>query len=158
MSSINLNSLENTTLNEEKYTYVDFHLDFSENLIGAATNFNQTIGNGRDVAVSFDLNAIRNSLTNLFNTIPGERFLLPEYGSDLRRYVFDPISESSGRRIGREIQTSIDKWEPRVSLTKLDIVGHHDRNEYEITMVLAVPFLTEPLNLEGILTRDGYIF
>ena len=77
MSSINFNTLQDTSTNEDNYSYVDFYLDFAEDPIGSAANFQSTIGNGRDIKVAYDLNAIRNSLKNLFNTIQGERFLIP---------------------------------------------------------------------------------
>ena len=158
MSSINFNALQNTSLNEEKYTFTDFHLDFAEDPIGSAANYAETVENGRDIKVAYDLNAIRNSLKNLFNTVPGERFLLPEYGSDVRRHVFEPVTESTSRRIGRAISIAISKWEPRIRLLNLDITGFADQNEYQIIIELAVPFLTEPIGLQGILTRDGYLF
>jgi len=158
MSSINFNTLQDTSTNEDNYSYVDFYLDFSEDPTGSAANFRSTIGNGRDIRVAYDLNAIRNSIRNLFNTIPGERFLLPEYGSDLRRYIFEPVTETVSRQIGREVSDAIRKWEPRIRLLNIDIAGYEDRNEYVITLNVAIPLLNEPVGLEGLLTKDGYIF
>lgn len=157
MASITFNSLKNKAKSEENHTYVDFYLDLEENVLGSQSTITQTTGNGRDIRVAIDLNAIRNSLRNLFNTNPGERPLLPQYGADLRRLIFEPISETTGNRIGRLIRYSLASWEPRVQLRRLDIVGVRDRHEYQITMVLGIPFLTEPLNVSTIFTREGFV-
>lgn len=154
MASINFNNLRNVSKNVQKYTYTDIYLDFQEDLSSSA-NFVQTIGTGRDMKVAYDLNAIKNSLVNLFSTVPGQRYLLPEYGSDLRRYIFEPISDITGRQIGREIQRSITNWEPRIKLLNLNITGYMDRNEYEIDLVLSIPFLNQPLNLKSVLNKEG---
>jgi phage baseplate assembly protein W len=115
-------------------------------------------GNGRDMKVAYDLNAIRNSIINLFNTLPGERILLPDYGCDLRRFIFEPITDSTSRLIGRTIKTSIEQWEPRVVLVNINVDAYISRAEYEVTLVLEVPFLqrNEKLNIAGILNRQGF--
>jgi phage baseplate assembly protein W len=157
MASIILNTLKNKAKNEDNYTYTDFFLDLQEDNV-KSSNFIYTTGTNRDIKVAYDLNAIRNSLRNLFNTVKGERYLQPEYGSDLRRYIFEPITERTGSAIASEIKQSINNWEPRVKLTGLQVYGYEDRNEYEITISLAVPFLTEPLNLKGLLNRQGFSY
>jgi phage baseplate assembly protein W len=157
MSSINLNNLQDTSKPNNAYTYVDFHLDFEEDKIGSTANFVETIASGRDIKVALDLNAIRNSLKNLFNTIPGERILLPDYGSDIRNYVFEPMTEILGKTIGDEITSAIGKWEPRVNLNSVDITGDPDLNEYTIVLYLEAPFLDEPLGITSMLSKDGYI-
>jgi hypothetical protein len=156
MASINLNNLQNIGKNTEKYTYTDIYLDLAED-ITTVSNFTNTIGSGRDMKVAYDLNAIRNSIVNLFSTIPGQRYLLPEYGSDLRKYVFEQITDITGRQIGREINRAIVNWEPRVRIISLNIIGYEDRNEYEITLILEVPFLKQRFNLTGILNKEGYV-
>lgn len=158
MASINFNNLKPTSKNIQDYTYVDLSIDLHEEPIGISGNWRTTPGAGRDIAVAYDLNAIKNSIQNLFNTVPGERFLLPDYGSDLRRYVFEPITEFQGKLVGREIYSSITKWEPRVRVNNIDIVGRPDRNEYEVTLILQVPFLKKKLGFESLLTREGYFF
>lgn len=158
MASITFNSLKDETKSADNYTYVDFHLDFQENLVGPQSTVVQTNANGRDFKVAFDLNAIKNSLRNLFNTLPGERILLPEYGADLRKFIFEPITEATASSIGRSISRAIEQWEPRVTLDRLDIVGVADQHEYNITLILIVPFLKGLLQLDTVFTRSNFSF
>ena len=158
MSSITFNNLKNVNVNINNYTYTDLFLDIEEEPIGISGNFLDAPGSGRDIKVAYDLNAIRNSIGNLFNTIPGERFLLPEYGSDLRRYLFESVSEMQGNLIAREIYSSLNRWEPRVDVVGVDVTGIRDINEYEIILSVRIPYLKNVFNLKGILTRQGVTF
>ena len=157
MASITFNSLKNTTVTQDKYTYADLALDLQLDLTGAS-NLVTTNGTSRDIKVAYDLNAIRNSIQNIFNTVPGERFLLPTFGADLRSFVFEPMTQITGSAIARVIQYSINNWEPRCRILSLDVQGFEDRNEYDITLTLQVPFLSQPLNLQGTLSQQGFSF
>lgn len=159
MGSINFNNLKKSTYKEQKYVYADLHLDLEQEPFEVAIGNRVIRGGGKDIKIAYDLNAIRNSILNLFNTIPGHRFLLPDYGCDLRQFLFEPISESTGYNIGRTIRENIEKWEPRVTLLNINIDAYPDRNEYVITMVLEIPFLqkNEKLNLKGLLNSQGFI-
>ena len=158
MSSINFNSFKNVNYSQKKNTYTDMFLDMDQEPFEILIGNRRVSGNGRDMKVAFDLNAIRNSINNLFNTLPGERLLLPDYGCDLRQYIFEPISESNARFIGRTITQALKQWEPRVTLVSMNIDAYIERAEYDITLVLEVPFLVrgEKLNLSGTLNRQGF--
>ena len=158
MSSINFNSFKNVNYSQKKNTYTDMFLDMDQEPFEIIIGNRRVSGNGRDMKVAFDLNAIRNSINNLFNTLPGERLLLPDYGCDLRQYIFEPISESNARFIGRTITQALKQWEPRVTLVSMNIDAYIERAEYDITLVLEVPFLVrgEKLNLNGTLNRQGF--
>ena len=158
MGSINFNSFKNVNYSQKNYTYTDIFLDMAQKPFEILMGDRTINGNGRDMKVAYDLNAIRNSIINLFNTLPGERILLPDYGCDLRRFIFEPITDSTSRLIGRTIKTSIEQWEPRVVLVNINVDAYISRAEYEVTLVLEVPFLqrNEKLNVAGILNRQGF--
>jgi len=158
MASINFNNLKNTNYSQKSYTYTDLFLDFTQEPFESVIGNRYISGSGKDMKVAYDLNAIKNSIVNLFNTLPGERILLPDYGCDLRQFIFETVTDSNARFIGRTISKSIEKWEPRVKIVNINIDGYEDRNEYEITLILEVPFLKkgEKLNLKGLLNRQGF--
>jgi len=61
-----------------------------------------------------NVKAVQNSLANLFSWIPGERVILPEYGSNLRKMLYRGITPETEEAIVAEIRHSISEWEPRV--------------------------------------------
>jgi hypothetical protein len=158
MGSINFNSLKNVNYSQKNYTYTDLFLDFAQEPFESRIGNRTISGAGKDIKVAYDLNAIRNSIINLFNTAPGERLLLPDYGCNLRRYVFESMSDSTSRLLGRSIKTAIEQWEPRVTVVSISVDSYENLQEYVITLVLQVPFLPsgQTLNLAGTLNRQGF--
>ena len=63
-----------------------------------------------------NVNAIKNSLHQIFTWIPGERILLPEFGSNLRKLLYEGITDFNVERIMAEIRHCISEWEPRVEI------------------------------------------
>lgn len=162
MGSLNLNILKNTSKNINKYVYTDLHLDITTTPNDINGNFiiQDTSVRSKDIKVDYDINAIRNSLINLFNTGKNERFLLPDYGTDIRRFIFEPITQHTGEQIGRTIKEAIQKWEPRVIVSGITITGYEDIHQYSIMLVLEIPTVNkqQKLTLQGVLNREGFIF
>lgn len=130
------------------YVYKDLTLDLSRTKIEAPGL--QLPTPGTDIKASFDLEAISNSLANLFNTSPGQRFLFPEYGLDLKRFLFSPINANNGKIIGTVIFNGIKKFETRVTPKLVDVVASPDENLYEITIAVELPVLKETTQLNFI--------
>jgi phage baseplate assembly protein W len=159
MGSINFNGFKNTNYSQKQNTYTDIFLDLYQEPFELQIGNQNVSGYGKDIKVAYDLNAIKNSLINLFNTLPGHRILLPDYGCDLRAYLFDNITDTTARQIGRDIIESINTWEPRVAVININVNAYVNRHEYEITLVLEVPFIndSEKLNISGTLNKEGFI-
>lgn len=156
MGSIVFNDLKRSvnTSSSKPYVYVDLMLDLQSNRIN-----NDIIGPSnppRDIAASYDEFAIKNSLINIFNTIPGQRFLVPLFGNDLRYYLFKPVTESVADDIGNSILRSIRLWEPRVTVERVYVLAKPDQHEYEITIYIIIPKLKIKTNLTGVLSRGGF--
>lgn len=159
MGSINFNNLKNVNTGQFNYTYADIFLDMAEKPSPLNRPDESDRFANKDVKVAFDINAIKNSIVNLFNTVPGDRFLLPDYGCDLRQFIFDSISDFKASLIEDTIRRNIDVWEPRVSIVSISVKDEPDMHQYTIDLVLAVPFLQkgETLNISGLLNREGFI-
>jgi len=156
MASINLNNLKQKSNNLDSYTYTDFHLDISLGYSVDEKTISYNDKSGRDIKIAIDMSAIKNSLRNLFNTAPGERILLPDYGCDLREYIFSQITINRGKSLRRTIIEGIQRWEPRVKIGNVRVFGKPSTNEYEIDIKLYVPFLEGAINISSILTESGY--
>ena len=156
--AIKLKTLERIakTYKEQNYLYKDLALDLeitSQNPIGY-----KTATKSSDIRASFDYEAIRNSLQNLFNTLPGQRFLFPEYGLDLYQFLFLPVTESIGQAIGERILRSIELYEPRVSVLNVNVVAEPDTSEYKITIAIQLPALNTTTNFDGVLNTKSQSF
>lgn len=110
-------------------TYVDLHLDLqpSEN-VGLGLNAVET----GDILTDIDLEAIKNSLRNIFTTKKGQKILNPDFGVSLDQYLFNPISVTHGRAMAGEILRGITRYEPRISVSNITVSPDFDLNLYRI--------------------------
>ncbi len=58
--------------------------------------------------------AIKNNLINFFLTEPGERFLNPNFGSGLRSFVFEQITEDNMNLIEDKVRNDLSTYFPSV--------------------------------------------
>ncbi len=129
-----LNSLVNLPskkVEEVLSVYTDLHLDLKLNRsIGLGTDTVEA----NDIIVDNDIEAIKNSIRNIFTTRKGQKILNPEFGSSLEQYLFQPVNEIYGRAIGQEIYDTIQVYEPRIEVTKVKIDPFPDENTYKISV------------------------
>jgi len=127
------------TYTENRYLYKDLFLDLSFTKI-EAPGYLLPIP-GTDIKADFDIGAIINSLNNLFNTLPGQRFLFPKYGLDLYQYLFEPITKFNGENLGNTIYQAIKTYEPRVIVRNVNVKLLPDDNQYNVTIAIEIPAL-----------------
>jgi phage baseplate assembly protein W len=83
------------------------------------------------------LDLIRNNLKILLKTIRGERFMLPEYGCNLKNYLMEPLDETTFNLVKEDIQTSIRKYLDGVNILKLQVVGT-ESNTMNVNLVCSL--------------------
>lgn len=84
-----------------------------------------------DITKNIDLDAVKNSLSNIINTSKGSRRMLPEFGSDVQKLLFEPLDEITARRIGENILNSVGMWEDRIEILGLHVHVNEDNNRYD---------------------------
>ena len=156
--AIKITNLEQLAESTKRFVYSDLHLDLSKN-----GNYSEDIQQQietSDVTVDYDESAIRNSLRNLFNTKPGQRFLFPEYGLDLYQFVFEPISEQIGQLIGEKIVNAVETYEPRITVQNCYVECLEEENQYDIPLIIEFPTFNTISTINSILDmRDqSFIF
>jgi phage baseplate assembly protein W len=157
MAIITLNGLPKNLNEGNSYLYADLHLDLSSD--NNIENFLHQKSQTNDLKLDYDINALKNSINNLFTTTPGQKVLNPEYGLDLRKYLFLPATKDVAKNIRDEIYTQIARFEPRIKVSNIFITILEDVNEFDITMVINVPSLNIlNVSLFGTLNNNGYIF
>lgn len=100
--------------------------------------------------------AIKSDLIHLLLTTPGDRLYLPDFGTNLRQYVFEPNDDKVREDIKIEIQTAINKYIPNLTVTTLT-VDRPDENEYgskaEHTAVVRLDYVVT----DGALNKVDFI-
>ena len=91
-----------------------------------------------DIGVLKNADAIKRSVRNLVQTIPSERFFNSTLGSDVRDSLFENapgfIDFGTASIIERQIQTTIENFEPRIDNLEVKVDPRPDSNEFEIVV------------------------
>jgi phage baseplate assembly protein W len=112
-----------------------------------------------DIESSHDLDAIKNSLFNLFTTVPGQKILNPVYGLNLLQFVFTGITSQNANALGNLILEGIRRFEPRIEIKKINVFPDMENQTFEIGLRLDVPSLNiKDVTLKGVLSESGYYF
>lgn len=153
MAAINIDILSKRRTNKPVFTDLTFDLKANYTL-DPKLEAKDTI---KDLEVSNDVAAIKNSLFNLFTTIPGQKILNPIYGLNILQFLFTGISDENARAMGNVVLRGIQKYEPRVEVVKIYVMADPENQTYEIGLKLNVPTLNiEGLALKGTLSESGF--
>ena len=148
MSSINFKQPARYSY-QANYTFSDIHLDIQEDI--------SSIKNSKtDIIADYDVDAIKNSIRNIFNTSKGERILEPEFGVSLEKYLFEPLSESTAHTIGTEIEQGIKTYEPRATVVNINVYIREEWPGYEVDITLFIPQLNINTIINTYVTEGGF--
>ena len=137
------------------YTYVDIHFDLEYDKVAHLGVKAQELN--RDLRISPDEYAIRNSLVNLFNTRPGQRILLPRYGVNLDGYLFEQVSKTAAEILGDTLLNAIQTWETRVTVKKIKVIAEPDNHQYSLIIIVEIPSLKyKASTIFGTIGNEGF--
>lgn len=101
-----------------------------------------------DIAALKDTDAIKRSVRNLVQTIPNERFFNSALGSEVRDSLFETapgfIDFGTASIIERQIQTTIENFEPRIDNLDVNVNPKPDTNEFEVNVFFDIIGQTFP--------------
>jgi phage baseplate assembly protein W len=99
--------------------------------------------NNLDIMTSLDYAAIQNGIDNMFMFLPGERVLIPDFGNNLYKYIYEKDANTTAGKLADEIRSMFDKWEPRVKILNINANLIPDENTIELSIQYTVPSLSK---------------
>jgi len=158
VATIKVNSIKQLPKSNSSFTFTDLKLDIEFDY--TRNNEFQKRKEVRDLILNYDYGAVRNSIFNLFNTLPGQKILNPLFGLNLVQYLFQPLDEVTANLIGNKILEGITTFEPRVNIENINVVVDEPNAQYIITLVLSIPTIKTgtSFNISGILSNSGFNF
>ena len=88
----------------------------------------------KDLIVLKNENAIARSIKNIVFTNPGEKPFQPNFGSRITESLFENIDDITALEIESELKESIQRQEPRVSLTELKVNPDIEGNGFDVVI------------------------
>ena len=71
----------------------------------------------------FEAQEIKADLIHLLLTRKGSRYFLPDFGTRLYEFVFDPLDGPTFQNIEAEIRDSVERFMPQLQLTNITITA-----------------------------------
>ena len=87
-----------------------------------------------DLIANLNANAISRSVRNLVFTVPGEKPFQPNVGSNVSRLLFENLDLLTADSIKREIENTINNYEPRVDLNEVIVDPDYDGNAFDVVI------------------------
>ena len=94
-------------------------------------------GIGGVLTQSENLGALKDGVIQLIMTSRGARVMRPDYGTDLRKSMFEPMDSASIATLRAQISDTISKYEPRVVLQQLNVFPQDELNTLTVQLVLS---------------------
>jgi phage baseplate assembly protein W len=108
-------------------------LDLQKNIaIGVSLPFNGPFGPFNKTYSTKE--QIKSNLINLLLTNKGERVFNPEFGADIRRVLFEGITEDTSALIQNLITTNVNYFIPEVNVVDVVVEPNEDNNSYNIIL------------------------
>lgn len=92
-----------------------------DTVFGSGISFPMRLGPDGRVAVSAGPDNIREMIRVILLTEPGERLRLPEFGGGAGRFLFEPNTVGTRRRVQERIEDALRRWEPRIRLQSVAV-------------------------------------
>tara|TARA_R110002124_G_scaffold72832_4_gene195644 strand:- start:1524 stop:1988 length:465 start_codon:yes stop_codon:yes gene_type:complete len=89
------------------------------------------------------VNMIKDAVHQLLKTEKGERIMLPNFGCNLRKYLFQPLTETTFESIKRDILYSFEKYIRGANVSKLSVfpmgpLGPSGGNSLKVVLYLVL--------------------
>ena len=90
--------------------------------------------------VIFDIESILQSIDMILSTPTGSRMFFPEFGINLEKFIFEPMTRAAEFSMKNEIIQKIRKFEERVEVNrnKSYVKSHYDRHQVDIFIVFEI--------------------
>ena len=105
------------------------------------------------------IEAVKNNIRNLLSTHKGERYMQPNIGLNLRKFLFEQFTDELRLQIENDILDTIDFWLPFIQVKDLKVemssatAGSVNNNKLIISVVFNIT--RDPNTLESIQIEIG---
>jgi len=89
-------------------------------IIGTGVAFPLGVDRRGALALARDDEDVRQAISIILSTAPGERPMRPEFGCGVHDYVFDVLDAATLGQMETEVRRALERWEPRIDVVDVD--------------------------------------
>ncbi len=90
-------------------------------ILGSGLAFPLRVNARGGLALAHEDEDVREAITVILGTAPGERPMRPEFGCGIHDYVFESVDAYLVGRLEQEVRRALDRWEPRIDVVSVDL-------------------------------------
>ena len=97
-----------------------------------------------DVGKKVGASAVKGAILSILKTNYNERLFDPEFGTDIRGSLFEPMNPLTEQRMKKKVEVALARHEPRAEVLGISVKAQEEQNRYEISVVFNVASVAEP--------------
>ena len=97
--------------------------------------------------------AVSQSIVSILKTNFNERLFQPEFGSNIRALLFEPMNPITEERIKTAVEDAVKAHEPRAQIIGITVEGQEEQNRYLVSILFNVTSIAQPQKLETYFER-----
>ena len=106
-----------------------------------------------DIGKSTGATAVKRAIVGILKTNFNERMFQPEFGSNIRALLFEPMNPITEERMKTEIEEAVKRHEPRAQVIGINVTAQEEQNRYLVNILFNVSSEAEPQKLETYFER-----
>ncbi len=130
----------------------------NDRFVGIEYPFRRSDGNeGWFASTSTTIEAVKTNIKMLLSTNKGERIFQPHLGLNLRKFLFEPITNDTQIAVENEIVDAFQMWLPFVELQDIQITlgGNDPLGKNTIGIFVIFNIIRDPTTLESVQVEIG---
>ena len=106
-----------------------------------------------DIGKSVGATAVKRAIVGILKTNFNERVFQPEFGSNIRALLFEPMNPITEERMRTEVEEAVKRHEPRATVIGVTVEAQEDQNRYLVKILFNLSSEAEPQKLETYFER-----
>ena len=106
-----------------------------------------------DIGKSTGATAVKRAIVGILKTDFNERVFQPEFGSNIRALLFEPMNPITEQRMKTEVDEAVKRHEPRAQVIGVTVEAREDQNRYMVKILFNLSSEAEPQELETYFER-----
>ena len=106
-----------------------------------------------DMGKKTGASAVKGAIVSILKTDFNERLFQPEFGSNIRALLFEPMNPITEERIKTAVEDAVKAHEPRAQIIGITVEGQEEQNRYVVKVLFNVASIAEPQKLETYFER-----
>lgn len=129
---------------------MDNFTNFEKTWIGKGMQLNSTFSKDTGkIKYNSGSDRLHQSIYIILSTAKGERFMIPEFGSNLHKRIFEPNDFVLRDLIILDVKEALGVWEPRIEVLAVDVLSKKQGN----TLPVSIRYRVKQTNM-----IDNYVY